>query len=285
MIGRDKAPSHAFEMLRARLRDMEVTSFLGHGDPIKATIGDIEAAVRKADVLLSGMSSSPELVREELAAINCAASAGVPVVLYADQPGRLRSVWFHPVRGLVDAMLVVHPSEIEDAKSLFPRLRTDENVIVSGNPVVETAFFPKTDKGLVRKTLGVREDETVILVQGYKFPAVSLLTIFATIDALNMVRHRTGKKFFLAVSLHPGDSVFKAKTQSLGALIQHFLAKELTDLGGFLRYSFTGDRLNTVALLPGMDLVVTTQSTIEEMAACQRIPVVHHLTSIALDGE
>lgn len=288
MVGRDKAPSNAFERAASLLdSEYEVKTYLGHGDPIRASVDEIAADARSAHVLLCGMSSSPKLVAEELAAIRTAHSVGVPVILYADTHGAVKRSWFEDVREYVDGVLVISHKEAKDARALFPHVGSD-GIILSGNPSVEEAFFPKVTRQEVRERLGVREDEKVILVPGYKFPAVTMPTVMATIDALNMVHEY---HFFLVVSLHPGDDAWKANNSIYNDWIGYFLnVREVTDLADHLRVRVTcskhpneDDRIGTSDILPGADLVVATMSTEEQRAACQRIPVVEYLTSIALD--
>lgn len=286
MVGRDKALSEAFDVLKPRLEGAGVVAYLGHGDPIKASTEEIEASVRSADVLLCGMSSSSTLVKDELAAIVAASAAGVPVVLYADQHGRVKSEWFVSVRNLVNAVLVVGRKEVTDARDVFP----NAEVVLSGNPSVEESHFPKTTKEWARERLGVYGDEKVILIPGYKFPAVSMPTVFATLDALNIIRRRSSQKFFLVVSLHPGDDAFKTNPDAYAMLISYFFNREVTDLADTLRVRVTcskapneENRIATSDILPGADIMVVTLSTEEEKAACQRIPCVHYLTATDLD--
>lgn len=289
MVGRDKAPSDAFEKLVQPLDadGYAVKKYLGHGDLIKASVDDIAAEITGADVLLCGMSSSPKLAVEEFAAVRAAHNAGVSILLYADTHGAVKRLWFTDVRELVNGIFVVSHKEAEDARALFSSVRND-GVILSGNPSVEEAFFPKVTRQWMRERLGVREDEKVILIPGYKFPAVTLPTVIATMDALDMV---PDYKFFMVVSVHPGDDVWKADNHVYNKLIDYFLnMREVTDLADRLRVRVTcskhlneEDRIATSDILPGADVVVATMTTEEQKAACQRIPVVEYLTSIDLD--
>lgn len=289
MVGRDKAPSDAFEKLM-QLLDADgyvVKKYLGHGDSIPASADDIAAEIAEADVLLCGMSSSPKLAVEEFAAVRAAHNSEVPILLYADTHGAVKRPWFANVRECVDGIFVVSHKEAEDARALFSSVGND-GIILSGNPSVEEAFFPKVTHQWVRERLGVREDEKVILIPGYKFPAVTLPTVIATMDALDMV---PDYKFFMVVSVHPGDDVWKADNDVYNKLIGYFLnTREVTDLADRLRvrvtcakYSREEDRIVTSDILPGVDVVVSTMSTEEQKAACQRIPVVEYLTSVDLD--
>lgn len=287
-VGRDKAPSDAFERVASLLDyQCEVKTYLGHGDPIGAPVGDMAAEVARADVLLCGMSSSPQLVMEELAAVRAAHNAGIPAILYADTHGAVKRLWFAGVREYVDAIFVVSHKEAEDARELFPHVGSD-GIILSGNPSVEEAFFPKVTRQWVRERLGVCEDEKVILIPGYKFPAVTISTIIAALDALNMVN---GYRFFLAVSIHPGDDAWKANNAIYDEWIGYFLNyREMTDLADRVRVFVTcgkhpneKNRIATSDILPGTDLMIATLSTEEQKAACQRIPVIEYLTAIGLD--
>jgi len=283
MVGRDKAPSEAFEALKTKLVGEEVVAYLGHGDPIKETLEKIKAAASGADVLLCGMSSSPKLVAEEIAAIISASINGVPVVLYADTHGCVHRAWFEGVRDRVNAVLVVSNKEADAARQLFPNAEP----VLSGNPSVEESYFPKTTREQTRNRFGVREDEKLMLIPGCKFPAVTIPTVIAAINAVDMLSETN---FFMVVSVHPGDDAWKANPDFYDNLIKYFTeCKEVTDLAN-LRWTVSCGkhpneerRVVTSDILPGVDIVVATMSTEEQKAACQRIPVVEYLTAVDLD--
>ena len=289
MVGRDKAPSAAFEKLAQSLSvdGYEVKKYLGHGDPIPASVNDIVADTVTANVLLSGMSSSPALVFEERIAICTAHDEGVPVLLYADTHGAVKRSWFADVRKYVDAIFVVSHKEAEDARGIFPNIGKN-GIVLSGNPIVEESFFPKTTRQWVSERLGIREDEKMILIPGYKFPAITLPTVLATLDALDMIPNIN---FYVVVSLHPGDDAWKANNGIYDEWVGYFLqTREVTDLGNRVRVRVTcgkhpqeENKIATPDMLPRTDVVVATLSTLEQEAACQRIPVVEYLTAIALD--
>ena len=283
MVGRDKAPSEAFERVRVKLEGHDVVAYLGHGDPIKGTLEEIKAAASGADVLLCGMSSSPKLVAEEISAIISASTNGVPVVLYADTHGAVSRAWFEGVRDRVSTVLVVSHKEAENARLLFPNAA----LVLSGNPAVEESYFPKITREQARNKFGVREEEKLMLIPGYKFPAVTIPTVIAAINAVDMLPETN---FYMIVSVHPGDEAWKANPDFYDTFIKYFTeCKEVTDLAN-LRWTVTCGkhpneerRIATSDILPGADILVATMSTEEQKAACQRSPVVEYLTAVDLD--
>lgn len=287
LVGRDKAPSMAFQELGLVLQNMglDVRQYLGHGDPITTAAQVMLNEVSTANVVLCGMSSAPPLVEEECRAIYAAHDSGIPVLLYADTHGAVRRPWFEDVRRLVSGIFVVSYAEMEEARELFPDV--GDNIFLSGNPSVEAAHFPKVTREWVRKWLGAENGEKVILIPGYKYPAINTPTIIATLNALALIENQ---KFLLVLSLHPGDDAWKADPSFYHRLIGHFLnLSEVTDLRNQVEFRVVcskhpeaESKIATSDLLPGTDLVVATMSTIEQEAACQRIPVVEYLFPIAM---
>lgn len=287
MVARDVAHSNAFKLVAEKLVGQYIVSYLGGGSPISASLEEITKSVRESDVLLCGMASSPDLVKEELAAIDAAHSAGVPVILYADTYGAVKRQWFESVRDFVNAVFVVSEKEAEEVEELFEYAKP----ILSGNPMVESAHFPKTTREEIRKRFDVREDEKVIVCPGYKYPAINIPTMIAILDAAAYLRiYSPELRIFVFFSMHPGDERWQKNNSYYHELLANFLeCREVTDLDN-LRVKITcgkasnsEDKISTSDLLPAADLVVATMSTIEQEAACLRIPVIEYLTNIALD--
>lgn len=287
MVARDTSPSNAFRLVAEKLTKQKIVAYLGDGSPIKISVDAIAKSARESDVLLCGMSSSPDLAKEEISAINAAYSATVPIVLYADTYGAVKRKWFESVRRRADAVLTVSDKESEKVLSLFPNAKA----VLSGNPLVESAHFPKTTREEIRKRFNIRDDEKIILSGGYKFPAITLPTMLAIFDAAAWLRiQKPDIRLFVFFALHSGDEAWMSNKNFYSDIHKHFLErKEVTDLDN-LRVKVTcakaenfEDKISTAELLPAADLVVTTLSTVDQEAACQRIPVINYLPNIALD--
>ncbi|KKT41607.1 MAG: hypothetical protein UW30_C0006G0034 [Candidatus Giovannonibacteria bacterium GW2011_GWA2_44_13b] len=288
MVARDTAPSSAFKLVAEKLAGEVKTYLAGGGKSVLLPIEEIASSIRDADVLLSGMSSAPELVKEEIVAISAAHDANVPVVLYADTHNSVRRPHFESVRNKVSAMFVVSKKEAEDARKFFAL--SEDRIILSGNPLVENAHFPKTTREEVRKRFGVRDDEKIILSSGYKFPSITLPTLIALVDAAAILEKRApGLNLFVFASLHPGDDAWVADKSVYNRILDYFLnCKDVADLNN-LRIKVTcskaekaEDKATTAELLPATDLLVTTLSTSDEEAACQRIPAIEFFTGLAM---
>ena len=71
LVAMDKAPSNAFKELTKTLtsRGVTVAPFLGNGDKMPSDAAAIDEAIKDSDFVLAGVSSSPELAKDELSAI------------------------------------------------------------------------------------------------------------------------------------------------------------------------------------------------------------------------
>lgn len=214
---------------------------------------------QEADVVLLGMSSSPELAEDELAACEAAVKNGIPLALFADTFRSWARPWFEPYREAVSALFVVSPTEAEKARELFPNAK----IVASGNPTWEGFFFPKYRRDEVRAKLEVGDVDSMILVPGSKSLAVNMLLFGGVIDAAIMLGEAYGQVF---VSLHPGD---KNPPK---------LYKELADYSPIPVKFVLRDFMSGSEMIPGADVVVESASTIGIEAACQRVPVVEYFT-------
>ena len=287
-IGRDVAPSRAFSMVKERFSGDAVCAFLGDGKPIASGLDEIIGAVRTSDILISGMSSAPYLVEEELAAITAADFAHVPVILYADTHNSAGRPWFEGVRKCVSAIWVVSQKEARQAKEIFGL--PEDRVILSGNPVVEKSFYPEISREESRRRIGVKEGEHLILSSGYKYPSITLPTLIAIVQAaVHLEAQGSQLKLCVVASIHPGDDAFRANTGFYNGIMDYFLYNEaVADLKN-LRFRICCSRdieeenlIPTEEILPGADLLISTLSTTDQEAAAQRIPVIEFFTPLAM---
>ena len=99
-------------------------------DIAKSMIKQVVSLPGNVDVVLCGMSSSPELAQEELAACEAAVKNGVPLCLLADTFGAWGRPWFEPYRAAASALFVINQEEALKAWELFPNAK----IVASGNP-------------------------------------------------------------------------------------------------------------------------------------------------------
>lgn len=258
LVARDVAPSLAFEMVKAELwarPGVTGRAYLGHGKPIVAQQDEVDASVRGADIVLIGLSSQKDLAEPEIYAAEEAIEHGVPVVAYSDTFGCFNRPWFADVLPHVAALFVINAQEAGKAHLQFPA----PDIITSGNPTWEDFCFPKRTRQEVRQYLGVTDETKVILSPGSKSPVINILLWGTLIEAATRI---SGLKMQLVFAPHPGDRT----------------AKEIYD--DLLTYSpvpvqwVSREEFPASELLPGVDLVVQSASTIGIEAAHLRIPVI-----------
>ncbi len=295
LVARDKAPSEAFTRLcdHLRSRSHEPSAFLGNGKPFATPLTDIAALAGKADIVLTGMSSSAELAEPEIAAATAAAEAGVPFGFYGDRYGAheraAEGKWFAVFRQSASFFFALNKEEALAATGVFKNARC----VATGNPVWEDFAFPKFTRAEVRDRLGVDEKTKVVLAPGSKSPVVNILVWGLLIEACANI---PGALVLLAP--HPGDracdaidpavlkQVAGALFTSLGEVVAAFAARAsagiYTDLVEFagLPVRLLGKDVKTSDLLPGADLVAEWGSTIGIEAAHLRIPIVSISTRI-----
>lgn len=269
MVTRDTGPWLALEKVgeafyeQGILFSMPHTFKLYNADPSGITVDQLSKLVTDEgmgfDIVVTGMSSSPELAEHELMACKEAVHHGIPLALFADTFGAWGRPWFEFYREAVSALFVVSPAEAEKARELFPNAK----IVASGNPTWEDFFFPKFSREEVRAKLEVEDNESMILVPGSKSLAVSMLLFGGVIESAIMLGEAYGRVF---ISLHPGDK------NPLG------LYQELADYAPITVKFVPNEFMSGSEMIPGADVVVESASTIGIEAACQRIPVVEYFT-------
>ncbi len=207
LVGRDMAPSEAFEMLAAGLSKAGhsgLTLMVGKGKPLAWTLEDIEVAVSNSDVIIVGMSSKRELAEPEIGACAAAVAAGKPFGFYGDtyhcHERAGEGSWFGPFRNEARFFFAVNGEEAEAAKLVFP----NATCVATGNPKWENYAFPRKTREEVRRELGVTDDEIFVLAPGGKSPDVNLPQWEALLEAFASLMTED-LKFRVVFSTHPGD--------------------------------------------------------------------------------
>jgi hypothetical protein len=169
-------------------------------------------------------------------------------------------------------LFVINESEAEAAAELFTSSQKPE-IVVSGNPAWEKFAFPELTRERVRELLGIGSSELVIMSPGIKDLVLNIL-LWGTIieaasgtDVLGMLRHDVR----VICSLHPGDPNDPQLYQSLTNGDREGLQIEI----------IPASKMKGSEMLPGIDLVIESFSTIGIEAAHQRIPVIACLTRLA----
>lgn len=268
LVGHMVASTQGLERLREELegRGHAVRSFLANGKHYQAPLEEILGAVRASDAVVLGMASGADIAAEELAALDAANKAVIPVALYSDTYGS----WARPhfEAGLRDlttgTLFVLNHEEAARAREAYPHFA----VVASGNPVWEDFFFPAITREQARKRLGVSEDIKVIFVPWGKDPVVNILHAGGVVEAALV--YGIDAYFLVAVGLHPGDKTPKEFYQSL--TISTEAPVRLVEKAEMP----SGD------ILMAADLVVESASTLGIQAAHLRIPVIDYFTEIAL---
>jgi hypothetical protein len=270
LVGRDMAPSQAFaklveEKANQPLEDVQISAFLGNGKPVEASLYDIEKAVQDADIVLLGMSSSPDLAKEEIAAGEAALKYNVPFGLYADTY-IIHRAWFEELEKKANFVFV--PTQ-KLAKKASPYYGGD--IVVSGNPMWEE-FLPTVSREDVRHQLSVHEEEIMVVCPGGKVQAINRLLLEAVIQAINRENLRA-HLWEIVYSVHPGDEDFRKNPAVYDDLVK----------ASDRRLSIvTKEVMPTSTLVVGADLLIESMSTEGIRAAHQRIPVIDYMTEPAL---
>lgn len=281
LLAQDAAPSGCFERLAPVLKDRghQVLIVMGHGKPIAARAALIGDMVQGTDVVLLGMSSSPQLAPSEVTAAEYAHRLGVPFGFYGDIPGcfaRVRKgTEFHKLAAQASFYLGIDDGDAYAAKSVLVHART----FASGNPLREEMAFPKYTREDIRAKLGISSDVALILAPGNKVASLNMMMWGMTIEALFWLQHQ-GRNVRLVLTPHPGDRTPYAVDGVSGRAMH--LYEELVRLSPVPTSIVSADVLSTSDIVPGADLVIGFASSVELEAAYQNIPVITLVHETAL---
>lgn len=296
LVGRDKAPTLAGQMLENELRKQGYVtrSFFGDGKPIRATFDEIEQAAHYAALTWVGMSSSQDLAMPEIAA----GRASRHLALYADIEGCQNREWFAEFRDKAELLFVLTSREKDEASHVYGRQAT---VVASGNPTHEEFAFPQLSREEVRKRLHVGDDESLILALGTKSIPVTCSVVTGILEAIHNSGLMESRKYFIAVFTHPGDEGLRAlvpvKEKGTVRVKPDMLTSELfpyADAEGYVQLkpldpyadikTFAGNtrveiiqgikNFGTPQAIAGADAVIQIAGTEGRRAAYQGIPVI-----------
>lgn len=253
------APSQAFSKLANSLigSSHQVDTYLSEG---KAPFNSTTIELSGVDAVVVGMSSNPAAAQPEIDLATRAKIAGIPVYLYADT----FSVHNRPGFGeILPGSTLFHISEAEavDARSTFP----ETNVVATGNPMTEGFFFPKYTRDEVRQKLGGHPSFFKwVLCPAGKSMLINLLHFGRVAEEFE-----GEEDVGVLLSLHPGDKTDPS--------VYH----ELCSLSPVPMTIIERTVLSASDMLPAIDMVFDSASTVGVEAACLRIPVVTYLSPMA----
>ena len=261
LVGNMKATENAFVPLSHELarRGHSVVTHLYSRDA-----GTIVRECEKADLVCTGMASSDELAFPELLACGCGICARLPVALYADLPGSWRRPHFQSLMPMVNCLFVTNELTAMAVRGKYGSLL---HIVASGNPEFEGFFSPKFTREEVRSRLGIGDESLIFSPRG-KSVGVNTIHWQAAIEAAI----RLGRKIQVVLGLHPRDPEGKDGYSALESLAQNS-GVQVRFLQG----------LSSSELLPGIDLMVSSASTLDYEAACLRIPVITFFSKEALE--
>ena len=294
LVGYDGAPSKAFkEYLEPAFEaaGWKVETFVGYGKSIKGSREEIFTAVDRADIALLGMSVPAKNASEEIAAAQYAVKKGKPYGFYADTFGAAQRPWFSHLRKDARFLLVLDQEEADEAKRFYPHTT---NIVVVGNHEFENASFPKFLRSEIRFKLGVRYDETLVVVPGHKSVPISCFLLMGVVHALNqsMFHYR---KYRVIFTPHPGDNV-SPQTYAEPILFTQVPVEIMEGGKRYVRGYVDDENLSEderiqlkeedggysiFDLLPGAELMVESASTFCMSAAILRVPVISVLTEVS----
>lgn len=260
LVAQDMAPSQALGLIADKLSKNGhfAMSLLGNSNT-PPSHGTICTHVANSRAIVVGMSSSKELAQPELYALEVARNHGIPAFCYADTYGAHNRPWFEELLAGT-TLFHISESEADKARSLLPKT----NVIATGNPMWDDFFFPKFTRAEVQEKLALTAEHKAVLCPGGKSAAVNVLHFSRTIELCSDIQN-----LVVFLSLHPGDKTDPAVYQ------------ELVDLAPVPGTIVPKELLSAPDMLPGINLVIESASTIGIEAACQRIPVVDYFSSLA----
>lgn len=263
LVAHDFASSQGLSKLKNVLENNghAATSFLGFGKKITAQENTLAEHVRNAHILVLGMSSSPELAREEIYAAKVAENTKIPYGFYSDTYGNFNHPWLRSLNAKTAFLFVINEQDAIEAKKKYG---TQTHVLATGNPMWENFGHPEHSRMLTRKLLGIAPQSHMILVPGTKEFTININLFSAVIQAAAHI----GGKNEIYLSLHPGDQNNPKKYTSL--------IKNNTSIHLPSNIAWSGS-----ALIPAADLVIASASTIGTEAAHQRIPVINFYTKLS----
>lgn len=275
LVGHDTAPSECMDKLEEAIHyeipSLTVHKIVGHGKPIETSEKELAEAVKSSDLVILGLSSSPEFARAEVFAGTIARAHGVPYGFYSDMPlcvFRAREgAWFESLAREASLIIGLLPPQVADLHRLLPHAKA----VRTGNPIRDAMAFPARSREMVRDALGVAEHEKLILAPGGKFAAGNCAIWSLLVDAVALSKWKEATT--LVISPHPGDTALRAIDSVTHRNLDIY--KEVVDESPIRVVYATKDILPTLEMVVGADVVVEVTGSASVCAAYLRVPVLH----------
>jgi len=235
-------------------RGCAVTRCLGYGRPdtISTNIDAVLNEVRRQDVLVTGMSSSPELAEVEMRALR-AARGYCARALFADTFSVVGRPWFEDSRSEVDLVIVPDEDEIRAVTG------STGCFFAGGVPLWEQFACKPGEREEYRGRLDVSKDVFLAMLVGGKKTEINLELFATASEQVRKAACRQACDFRVVLSIHPGDRTDPSAYQGLG---------EMSLLGAS-------------ETLKASDLLICSYSTVSIEAACIGVPAIDYLTVAA----
>lgn len=271
-MGADLAPTNCFKAIGPKLeaKGVETVSVLGAGKPFEGSTGTVKGAVRDADLVVLGLSSSPERAKLEMVVAEFAREAGIPYGFYSDMALCPFRTWLCDLARNTSFIVGLLPTS-EELAEMYPQAR----VYPSGNPLRGTMAFPELSRDVVREKLGVKPHEKLIVAPGGKFPAGNFQLWGLLIETLEVLKRK--EDIVLLLAPHPGDAGARAIDKESGVPLNIY--KEMT---GETSVRTLYNMMPTPVATAGADLVVDFTGDTSVRAAMLRIPLLNVTTEILL---
>ena len=254
--------------------DFSCRVFAGEGRiPAPFSESDVQSAVKTSDLVV--LSSSEYCVPEVWAAKR-AVELDRPIALMALFYNQLQKKEYEPFRLYICLVFVLDDAEALAAKELYP----NASIVVAGNPEWETFSFPSRTRAEVRSILNIAPNEKFILISGEKEAGVNFPLAVNVIEAVANLPDL--ESFKIIFTIHPGHVPlpggaslleFYQELQGYNPKVSIVPSCKATPFG-----------IGTPDMVPGADLVIGTNSTVQIQAAFLGIPAIAVLLRRAFRG-
>lgn len=275
LVGGNVASSEILEMLYHSLeqkKEVMPMPILGHGKLTGVGNDIIRNAVKNSDVVVTGLTDTEPIAREEIEAVKAAIEFGKPLGWVSDTFDVFRRPWFEEFREHVKFLFVVDEEEKGMAKKLYP----NAEVVASGVPFWEKKTKSRFSRNQVRGILGVKNEETAILCSGVKSVSENEAFLSEIVSALQPLTDRFGPYWKILFSTHPGDQEYKANP----AVYDSFAKASSIPIRIIAK-----SEMSTPEAIPGVEYIIDNPgSFIGISGAFQRKKVICYFRPGARDG-
>lgn len=258
LVANDRAPSVCFAKLQNHLEKQghDVAAVLNHGKGRnEEDLIFLVEQVKKADVVLCGLSSPAANAKMEVRAAEYGTTYAKPYGFYADTFGAHNREWFASVRDGASFLFTVNGTEAAVAKVLFPAAK----VTATGNPLWD-AYFTPCDKSEARARAGVEEKELFVLLPLGKTTLSNMEKISGLMQAFGF----SDRRVCVVLTLHPGDETaiqaYESAVRTANKMHPYFRMKIYSE--------------GTDVILPGADAVIGPAASASVHAMARGIPLI-----------